>query len=82
MNGFRFHFYASERDEPPRIHESRGEGFAKIGWTARVLNHQMENKSFEKYLLYQTNFNNELPDQYQNQAILVLLFFIFQHNKR
>lgn len=30
INGFRFHFYASDRDEPPHVHVSRGEGYAKI----------------------------------------------------
>lgn len=30
INGFWFHFYASDRDEPPHVHVSRGEGYAKI----------------------------------------------------
>jgi len=29
----------------------------KIGWTYRVLSHQIDNKSYEKYLLNQTNFD-------------------------
>jgi predicted nuclease of restriction endonuclease-like (RecB) superfamily len=44
----------------------------KYGWTARVLNHQIENKSYEKYLLNQTNFDDVLPEQYRNQAVLAL----------
>lgn len=30
VNGFRFHFYASDGDEPIHVHVSRGEGYAKI----------------------------------------------------
>ncbi len=44
----------------------------KYGWTARVLNHQIEHKSYEKYLLNQTNFDDVLPEQYRNQAVLAL----------
>ena len=33
----------------------------KFGWTYRVLKHQIENKSYEKYLLNQTNFDKTLP---------------------
>jgi hypothetical protein len=29
----------------------------KFGWTKNVLIHQIENKSYEKYLLNQTNFS-------------------------
>ena len=28
--GYRFHFYASDRDEPAHVHVSRGDGYAKI----------------------------------------------------
>jgi hypothetical protein len=34
---------------------------ARFGWTRRVLDHQIENKSFEKYLLNQTRFDAALP---------------------
>lgn len=30
VDGFRFHFYASDKDEPPHIHVSKGEGYAKV----------------------------------------------------
>jgi len=33
----------------------------KFGWTKNVLIHQIENKTFEKYLLNQTNFDTTLP---------------------
>ncbi len=44
----------------------------KFGWTYRVLEHQIENKSYEKYLLNQTNFDKTLPQQYQHQAKFVV----------
>jgi len=40
----------------------------KFGWTYRVLENQIENKTYEKYLLNQTNFNKTLPQEYQHQA--------------
>ncbi len=44
----------------------------KFGWTKNVLIHQIENKTFEKYLLNQTNFENTLPEAIKNQAHLAL----------
>ena len=44
----------------------------KFGWTKDVLIHQIENKTFEKYLLNQTNFENTLPESIKNQAHLAL----------
>jgi hypothetical protein len=29
-DGYRFHFYSSDRDEPPHVHVSKAEGYAKI----------------------------------------------------
>src|SRR5665647_292906 len=43
----------------------------KFGWTKDVLTHQVENKSYEKYLLNQTNFDAALPDKIKQQAWLV-----------
>lgn len=45
---------------------------AEIGWTYRVLSHQIENKNYEKYLLNQTNFNETLPSKYKKQAKLAV----------
>lgn len=45
---------------------------AKFGWTKDVLIHQIENKTYEKYLLNQTNFDQTLPGQYRHQAILAV----------
>ena len=45
---------------------------AKFGWTKNVLIHQIENKTYEKYLLNQTNFDQTLSDRYKDQAILAI----------
>jgi len=44
----------------------------KFGWTKNVLAHQIENKTYEKYLLSQTNFDSTLPDKIRNQAVLAV----------
>ena len=44
----------------------------KFGWTKKVLIHQIENKSYEKYLLNQTNFDRTVPDSIKNQAKLAV----------
>ena len=44
----------------------------KFGWTFRVLKHQINNKSYEKYLLNQTNFDDVLPEKYNYQAKLAV----------
>lgn len=44
----------------------------KFGWTKNVLIHQIENKTFEKYLSNQTNFENTLPENIKNQALLAI----------
>ncbi len=40
----------------------------KFGWTKSVLIHQIENKSYEKYLLNQTNFDETIPVKYKDLA--------------
>jgi predicted nuclease of restriction endonuclease-like (RecB) superfamily len=44
----------------------------KFGWTKDVLIHQVENNTFEKYLLNQTNFDAALPQTIKNQAYLAV----------
>ena len=44
----------------------------KYGWTKDVLINNIENKTYEKYLLNQTNFDATLPDKYINQAKLAV----------
>lgn len=46
----------------------------KFGWTKDVLIHQVENKTFEKYLLNQTNFDAVLPEKIKKQAYLISAF--------
>jgi predicted nuclease of restriction endonuclease-like (RecB) superfamily len=44
----------------------------KFGWTKDVLIHQVENKTYEKYLLNQTNFEEALPEKTRKQAYLAV----------
>ncbi len=44
----------------------------KFGWTKNVLIHQIDNQSFEKYALNQTNFDKAVPVKYRNQAKLAV----------
>lgn len=41
---------------------------ARFGWTRRVLEHQIDNQTYEKYLLNQTSFDNALPQAIAAQA--------------
>jgi predicted nuclease of restriction endonuclease-like (RecB) superfamily len=45
---------------------------ARYGWTTAVLKHQVDNKSYEKYLLNQTNFDAAVPDEIKAQAVLAV----------
>lgn len=44
----------------------------KYGWTKTVLIHHINGKSFEKFLLGQTNFDKTLPEKYKHQAKLAI----------
>jgi predicted nuclease of restriction endonuclease-like (RecB) superfamily len=44
----------------------------KFGWTKDVLIHQIENQTYEKTLLGQTNFDQTLPEEISNQAKLAV----------
>ena len=44
----------------------------KFGWTKNVLVHQIENQSYEKTLLNQTNFKKTLPEKIEKQANLAV----------
>ena len=44
----------------------------KLGWTKNVLIHQIENKTYEKTLLNQTNFHKTLPEKIKSQAGLAV----------
>lgn len=45
---------------------------ARFGWTKAVLQHQIDNQSYEKYLLNQTNFDQSLPEEVKAQAALAV----------
>lgn len=44
----------------------------KFGWSKNVLAHHIENQSYEKTLLSQTNFDKALPESLKSQAKLAL----------
>ncbi|MBA3474034.1 MAG: DUF1016 domain-containing protein [Rubrobacter sp.] len=44
----------------------------KLGWTKNVLTHQIENKTYEKTMLGQTNFEETLPEEIRGQARLAV----------
>lgn len=44
----------------------------RYGWTKDVLINHVENKSYEKYLLNQTNFEATVPEKYREQAKLAV----------
>lgn len=44
----------------------------RYGWTKDVLIHQVENKTYEKTLLNQTNFDRALPEKIRHQAKLAV----------
>lgn len=44
----------------------------KFGWTKNVLIHQIDNKTYEKTMLNQTNFSKVLPEKIRNQAKLAV----------
>ena len=44
----------------------------KFGWTKNVLIHQIENQTYEKTLLNQTNFEQTIPEEIRIQAKLAL----------
>lgn len=45
---------------------------AEISWTKEMLIHNISIKSYEKFLLNQTNFEEQLPEEYRNQAKLAV----------
>lgn len=44
----------------------------KFGWTKNLLINHVENRTYEKYLLNQTNFDKTLPESYKHQASLAI----------
>lgn len=44
----------------------------KFGWTKNVLIHQIESKSYEAFLINQTNFDKTMVEKYKHQAVLAV----------
>jgi predicted nuclease of restriction endonuclease-like (RecB) superfamily len=44
----------------------------QYGWTKDLLIHQIESKSYEKYMVNQTNFENTIPGKAGKNAILAV----------
>ena len=44
----------------------------RYGWTKNVLIHHIEGKSYERFLMNQTNFDQTVPEKYRNQAKLAV----------
>ena len=44
----------------------------KFGWTKDLLINQIANKSYEKFLLNQTNFDTTMAENYKDQAVLAV----------
>lgn len=45
---------------------------ARFGWTKAVLQHQIDNQTYERYLLNQTSFDQTLPEAIKDQAALAV----------
>lgn len=44
----------------------------KYGWSKSVLTHQVDGKSYERFLMNQTNFDKSLAEKYKHQAKLAV----------
>lgn len=44
----------------------------RMGWSKNVLIHQIENRTYEKTLMNQTNFSKTVPEKIRNQAKLAV----------
>src|ERR1700722_5043185 len=44
----------------------------KYGWTKNILIHHVEGKSYERFLLGQTNFDQAVPEEFKQQAKLAV----------
>jgi len=45
---------------------------ARFGWTKNVLQHQLDNHSYQQYLAGQTNFDAAIPESIKAQALLAV----------
>ncbi len=70
--GWSHNVVVMEKSKDPLEREFYIKMVIKYGWTKDVLIHHMEGKSYEKFLLGQTNFDKTLPEKYKNQAKLAV----------
>jgi predicted nuclease of restriction endonuclease-like (RecB) superfamily len=70
--GWTHNIVIMEKCKKPKERQFYTEMTKKYGWTKAVLIHQIEGKSYEQYLLGQTNFDKALPEKYKNQAKLAV----------
>jgi predicted nuclease of restriction endonuclease-like (RecB) superfamily len=61
-----------ERCKDPAERQFYLERTKQFGWTKNVLIHQIENKTYEKTQINQTNFDVALPEHIRNQAKLAV----------
>ena len=61
-----------DRCDQPLQREFYLRATARFGWTRRVLDHQIDNQSYEKYLLNQTSFDQALAPAVAAQAKLAV----------
>lgn len=66
------HLLILSRCKAPLEREFYLRASARFGWSKRVLDHQIDNKTYEKYLLNQTNFDATLPAPMAKQAKLAV----------
>ena len=61
-----------DRCQDPLEREFYLRGTARYGWTRRVLDHQIDNQTYQKYLLNQTSFDQSMPPVLAAQAKLAV----------
>ncbi|MGZ0019920.1 PDDEXK nuclease domain-containing protein [Nitrosomonas sp. wSCUT-2] len=66
------HLIIMSRCKSPLAREFYLRSTARFGWSKRVLDHQIDNKTYEKYLLNQTNFDATLPVPMAKEAKLAV----------
>jgi predicted nuclease of restriction endonuclease-like (RecB) superfamily len=44
----------------------------RYGWSKNILIHHLDQKSYQQYLMNQTNFDKTIPEEYRNQAKLAI----------
>jgi len=66
------HVYILEKCKDPLEREFYIRMSRKNGWSSRVLLHQIDNQTYEKTMLSQTNFDKNLPEKMRPEAKLAV----------